>query len=310
MSQEYLEYWGLKRSPFQLAPDEDMMYLGGQYYECFERLLYAVNTNKGGVLLVSEEAGLGKTTLLLKLISELSDEYGELYRYSFLDHPTLTTAQVVSHIAAGMTGSRPDDDKFRNLMAMKEALTTLKKSGGKATVIVDEAHMLCDRKEVLQELRMLLNLTHDRQYLITVILSGQRPLWDTVKTIPEFWQRLPVKYYLVPLGVDEATALIGSRLDKAGLEGDREIFTQEAIQIIHRFSQGLPRTVVALADVALLIGHSYHARKIGFKEVSKAIHAMSGKDDRGGSLAYVAAPKAVSQQGTSFFKGFLRRIRA
>jgi type II secretory pathway predicted ATPase ExeA len=193
---------------------------------------------------------------------------------------------------------------------MKEALISLKKSGGKATVIVDEAHMLCDRKEVLQELRMLLNLTYERQYLITVILSGQRPLWDTVKAIPEFWQRLPVKYYLIPLGVDEAAALITSRMDKAGLEGDREIFTQEAIQIIHRFSHGLPRTIVALADVALLIGYTYHAKKIGFKEVSKAIHAMSGKDDRGGSLAYVASSKAVAQPEPSFFKGFLRRIRA
>jgi type II secretory pathway predicted ATPase ExeA len=309
VSQEYLEYWGLNRSPYQLAPDEDMMYLGGQYYECFERLLYAVNTNKGGVLLVSEEAGLGKTTLLLKLISELSEEHGELYRYSFLDHPTLTTAQVVSHIAAGITGTRPDDDKFKNLMAMKETLIDLKKSGGKATVIVDEAHMLCDRKEVLQELRMLLNLTYDRQYLITVILSGQKPLWDTVKTIPEFWQRLPVKYYLIPLGVDEAAALITSRLDKAGLEGDQEVFTQEAIQIIHRFAHGLPRTMVALADVALLIGYSYHARKIGFKEVSKAIHAISGKDDRGSSLPYAADPNIVSEPEPSFFKGFLKRIR-
>ncbi|HAR95341.1 MAG TPA: hypothetical protein DCR97_05185 [Deltaproteobacteria bacterium] len=308
MNQEYLTYWGLERSPFQLAPDEDMMYLGGQYYECFERLTYAVNTNKGGVLLVSEEAGLGKTTLLLKLMSELSEEYGDLYRYSFLDHPTLTTAQVVAHIAAGITGMRAEDDKFKNLLAMKEALISLKKSGGKATVIVDEAHMLCDRKEVLQELRMLLNLTHDRQYLITVILSGQRPLWDTVKLIPEFWQRLPVKYYLVPLGIDEATALISSRLDKAGLEGDQEVFSQEAIQIIHRYSQGLPRTMVALADVALLIGYSYQARKIGFKEVSKAIHAISGKDDRGGALPYVGGPTGLPHPETSIFRGFLRRI--
>lgn len=284
------------------------MYLGGQYYECFERLTYAVNTNKGGVLLVSEEAGLGKTTLLLKLITDLEEEYGDLYRYSFLDHPTLTTAQVIAHIASGITGVRPEDDKFRNLLTMKEALIALKRSGGKATVIVDEAHMLCDRKEVLQELRMLLNLTYERQYLITVILSGQRPLWDTVKVIPEFWQRLPVKYYLVPLGIDEAAALIVSRLDKAGLEEDREVFSHEAIQIIHRFSRGLPRTMVALADLALLIGYTYHARKIGYKEVSKAIHAMSGKDDRGGSLPYMASPGTVAQPETSFFKGFLRRI--
>ena len=75
VNSEYLHYWGLKKEPFHLAPDEEMMYLGGQYYECFERLLYAVNTNKGGALVVSEEAGLGKTTVLLKLIAEVKAEH-------------------------------------------------------------------------------------------------------------------------------------------------------------------------------------------------------------------------------------------
>ena len=103
MSSEYLDYWGLEKEPFHLAPDEEMMYLGGQYYECFERLLYAVNTNKGGALLVSEEAGLGKTTVLLKLIGELRAEYGDRLRYAMIDHPTLTVSQMVASIHAGLT---------------------------------------------------------------------------------------------------------------------------------------------------------------------------------------------------------------
>jgi general secretion pathway protein A len=307
VTSDYLHYWGLKKEPFHLAPDEEMMYLGGQYYECFERLLYAVNTNKGGALVVSEEAGLGKTTVLLKLIAEVKAEYGDRFRYAMIDHPTLTVPQIVASIHSGLTNTRPDDDKFRNLLAIKETLLELKRVGGRALIIVDEGQMLCERKDVLQELRILLNLTHGKEYLLTVILCGQRPLWNTVKAIPEFWQRLPVKYYLIPLTFEETRALIECRLSKAGLDDERDIFTTEALEIIHRFSKGLPRTVVALSDLSLLVGFSYQATKIGFKEISKAINAMSGK---GESLPYVTEKVAASPaEPDSFIRVIIKKIR-
>jgi len=125
MSREYLEYWGLNKDPFHLAPDNEMLYLGGQYYECFERLLYAVNTNKGGALLVSEEAGLGKTTILLKLIAEMEWNYGENFRCAFIDHPTLTISQLMSQISSSILSSEPHADKFHNLSKIKERLIEL-----------------------------------------------------------------------------------------------------------------------------------------------------------------------------------------
>ena len=65
------------------------------------------------------------------------------------------------------------------------------------------------------------------------------------------------------------------------------------------------------ADLALLVGFSYQATKIGFKEISKAINAMSGKGD---SLPYVAekvvaAPVETAEPDSSFIRGIIRRIR-
>jgi general secretion pathway protein A len=279
MSKEYLDYWGLKKDPFHLAPDNEMMYLGGQYYECYERLLYAVNTNKGGALLVSEEAGLGKSSILLKLVAEMRWDLGDEFRCAFIDYPTLTSAQLLSQIGSSLLLSEPHADKSVNLAKMKEQLTQLKMDGGKALIVIDEAHTLCNKPEVLQDMRMLLNLTHDKEYLLTLILSGQKPLWGAMKAVPEFWQRLPVKYYLQPLRLDETKNLVTCRLGKAGFDEDREIFSAEAFEILHRFARGLPRTIVALCDLSLLVGASYHAKQIGFKEISKAIHAMSGKGE-------------------------------
>jgi len=289
MSEQYIDYWGLKQHPFLLAPDSRMMYMAGQYFECLERLKYAINTNKGGVLIISEDAGLGKTTILLKLIDEMKEKYGEeLFRYALIDHPTINPDQMIAHITECICGFEPSSDKLKNLSMLKASLTVTKKRGGKNIIIVDEGQMLCGATDVLQELRMLINLTYEDEYLHTFILSGQKPLWNEIKNMPEFWQRLPVRYYFEPLRLEETKEMIKYRLFKAGIEDGREIFTNDAFEIIQRFSKGSPRTIIALADLSLLMGFSDHSIKISFKEMTKAINAMAGK---GESLPYVIEEK-------------------
>jgi len=285
MSEQYIDYWGLKQHPFLLAPDSRMMYMAGQYFECLERLKYAINTSKGGVLIISEDAGLGKTTILLKLIEEMREVYGDdLFRYAIVDHPTISPEQMIAHIAGSISGDKPLYDKLENLSLLKRSLTEVKMKGGRNIIIVDEGQMLCGAADVLQELRMLINLTCKDEYLHTFILSGQKPLWDEIRRMPEFWQRLPVRYYFVPLRLEETKEMIKYRLSMAGLENGREIFTSDAFEIIHRYSQGSPRTIIALADLSLLMGYSDRSLRISFKEITKAINAMTGKGD---SLPYV-----------------------
>ena len=279
MSEQYIEYWGLTHHPFLLAPDSKMMCVTGQYYECLERLKYAIYTNKGGVLIVSEDAGLGKTTILLKLLDEMKEEYGDAFRFAFVDQPALSPAQMIAQITGSITGAEPYEDKLKNLTMLRDALLEANGQGGKSIIIVDEAQMLCEAHDVLQELRTLINFTHNGQYLHTFILSGQRALWNTIKGMPEFWQRLPVRYYFIPLRIEETKEMVRFRLTKAGLEEGREIFDDDALEIIHRFSRGSPRTVIALSDLALLVGYTNHSSKITFKEVSKAINTMSGKGE-------------------------------
>jgi type II secretory pathway predicted ATPase ExeA len=296
MTEEYLRYWGLDHHPFLLAPDGNMMCVTGQYFECFERLKYAINTNKGGVIVASEDAGLGKTTILLKLIDEMKAEYGSHFRYALVDHPTLTADQMIGQITGLITGETPADDKLKNLTTLKNALIAGKMEGGKNIIVIDEGQMLCDERNVLQELRVLINLTHNNEYLHTFILSGQKVLWDTLQDMPEFWQRLPVRYYFTPLRFEETRELIRYRLNKAGLDVAREIFAEDAIEIIHKYSKGLPRTVIAVSDLALLNGYNDKTRRIGFKEVSKAINSMSG---RGESLPYIVADRREEAKETA-----------
>ena len=313
MIEEYIKYWGLEQHPFILAPDGRMMCVTGQYFECLERLKYAINTNKGGVLIVSEEAGLGKTTTIFRLIDDMREQYGDSFKFAYIDHPTLTPSQIIAYITGSIKNFKSNEknpsnltidfldnrmhivsdlqqggDKLKNLLVLRDALTEVKEQGGKSIIVIDEGQMLCGEEETLQELRMLINLTHNNEYLHTFILSGQKALWETIKNMPEFWQRLPVRYYFTPLRFEETRELIRYRLNKSGLDVAREIFTDDALEIIHKYSKGLPRTIIALADLALLAGYTDRTRKITFKEVSKAINAMTG---RGDTLPYLDTEK-------------------
>lgn len=319
--EEYIKYWGLEQHPFILAPDGKMMCVTGQYFECLERLKYAINTNKGGVLIVSEEAGLGKTTTIFRLIDDMREQYGDSFKFAYIDHPTLTPSQIIAYITGSIknfqsneknpsnltidfldnrmhivSDLQQDGDKLKNLLILRDALTEIKERGGKSIIVIDEGQMLCGAEETLQELRMLINLTHNNEYLHTFILSGQKALWETIKNMPEFWQRLPVRYYFTPLRFEETRELIRYRLNKAGLDVAREIFTDDALEIIHKYSKGLPRTIIALADLALLAGYTDRTRKITFKEISKAINAMTG---RGDTLPYLDVERKESDRESS-----------
>ncbi|MBI2876596.1 MAG: AAA family ATPase [Candidatus Tectomicrobia bacterium] len=278
MLPDYLTYWGLTRPPFSMTPDPAMLFLSAQHQECLMRLKYTIYGNKGGALLVSENAGDGKTSLLLRLVGDLQRELEGKTRVAFLDHPTLTPNQMIEEITRQFGVEGVSGDKVRNLSLLRAQLQQLHEEGYKAIVLVDEGQMLAHRPDILQELRILLNFCVADAFLLSFILSGQKPLEPAVRQMPEFWQRLPVRFFLRNLNLPDTRGLIRYRLKVAGLEG-KEIFTDTAYEGIYRFSQGCPRVICSVADLALVVGHSSYARRIDFTEVSRACADMNQSGD-------------------------------
>lgn len=278
MLTDYLTYWGLTKPPFSMTPDPAMLYLSAQHQECLMRLKYTIYGNKGGALLISENAGDGKTSLLLRLIEDLRKELAGKTRVAFLDHPTLTPNQMIEEIARQFGVDGASGDKVRNLSLLRSELQQLYEEGYKSIVMVDEGQMLAHRPDILQELRILLNFCVADAFLLSFIFSGQQPLEAPVRQMPEFWQRLPVRFFLRNLSLPDTRGLIRHRLRMAGLEG-REIFTDTAYEGIYRFSQGCPRVICSVADLALVVGHSSYAKRIDFAEVSRACADMTQTGD-------------------------------
>ena len=167
---EYLQYWGLNRTPFSLTPDPEMLYLSNQHRECLLRLRYAIESNKGGALLISEHAGDGKTSVLARLRKDLEKDYPAKNRVVFIDHPTLTVPQMIQEIGRQLDLKNLSRDKMQNLNRLKQHLLEFHQQGFICVLIIDEGQMISDRPDLLQELRILLNFCVADSFLLTFIL--------------------------------------------------------------------------------------------------------------------------------------------
>lgn len=103
-------------------------------------------------------------------------------------------------------------------------------------VVVDEGHLL-DR-EMLEEVRFLLNVRMDAQSPMALILVGQNELWDrlSLQANAAIRQRIDLQCKLPHYDRAQVGEYVRCHLNYAGTEND--IFSDKAIDEIYRFSSG------------------------------------------------------------------------
>ena len=69
----YMDYFGLAERPFTLLPDPDFLFWSRAHRRAFSVLEYGVIT-RAPITIVTGEVGVGKTTLVQKLLRSLDDD--------------------------------------------------------------------------------------------------------------------------------------------------------------------------------------------------------------------------------------------
>ena len=259
----YLDYWGLKKYPFENVPDPEFMYYAKEHEEALVRLLYIIKRNKGAALLTGE-VGCGKTTLSRVVIRHLPETDFDI---ALITNPSLDPLDFLREVLHqfGMnpeTSSKSDLINLLNthlLENMKEQKISL--------LIVDEAQLI--KPETFEEVRLLLNFQMDDRFLMTFVLIGQPELRDIIRGYKQLDQRIAIRYHLNPLGFTETADYIAFRLNKAGMV--KNVFDAQAVEDIYQYSEGVPRKINNVCDIALLIGFSIKAHEIDADIIQKVI---------------------------------------
>ena len=265
----YLEYWGLKRFPFENVPDPDFMYYSPEHLEALSRLLYAVKGNKG-IVLITGEIGSGKTTLSRVLIQHLPKEK---YDIGLMVNTTLAPLDFLREVLRSL-GLNPGDDLSKSSLLNlfhEKMLENLKQDRGNL-LIIDEAQLIS--RETFEELRLLLNFQLNNRFMLTVILLGQPELRSIVKDIEQLDQRVAMRYHLNAFNFYETLKYMGVRFAKAGLSGN--IITKQAAKCVYIYSKGIPRLINSICDTSLMVGFISKAKIVGSKIVREAVKDIAG----------------------------------
>ncbi len=260
----YETYWGLTEKPFRNAPDPRYLYLSPQHEEAYSRLVYGIGESLG-LVLFSGLFGCGKTLLLKKLAIDLEKER---YRTAYISNPQMSPEEILSHILYKLTSASEEGGKSGLLRGIEKALLDNYNDGRKSVIIIDEAHVI-DDPGVFEELRMLLNLQAQGDFLMSLVLSGQPEISDKIRNIKQIDQRVGIRASVENLEYEDTRRYISCRLSVAG--GKSGIFTDEAIETVFRSSNGIPRRINSICDLSLLAGYTGKLEKIDSDTVTDVV---------------------------------------
>jgi general secretion pathway protein A len=150
------------------------------------------------------------------------------------------------------------------------------RKGRTVTVIIDEAQNM--PLPTLESLRMLSNLETTREKLLQIVLVGQPELEAMLMRheLRQLRNRIALLAKIRPLTEKESLNYIQSRLDKVSLRKNNRIFTNEALRLIVKRAQGIPRTINILCDNALITGYGYQSSVITADIIKEIIADREG----------------------------------
>lgn len=253
----YEQFFGFRERPFDLTPNPRFVVMTAAHREALSNLNYGIASRKGITLLIGE-AGSGKTTMI-RTAMEQQQQHVHLVH---IQNPGLTRDEFVELLAARFDLSPAARASKASLLLELESLLVRRATEGETTVlIVDEAHSL--PLELLEEIRLLANIETNEQKLLSVILAGQPELSARLnsESLRQLKQRVALRCELRLLDLQETAAYLAGRIRAAGGVG-AQVFTRDAVALIHERSRGIPRTMNVLADNALLSAFAVGERPV------------------------------------------------
>ncbi len=264
----YLDLFRLKALPFRLSPDASFLYPSRPHDEARASMAAAVE-RPDGIVVITGDTGAGKTTVIEGFLATLDASVvvarlnqtqvtatgflqGLLVQFGFSPF-TMTHAEMLATIGA--------------FLAAQQA------AGRRVLLVVDEAQNLAP--DVLAEVARLSGFEGGAGQAIAIVLSGQPALADLLEApaVATTAARVRGHVRLAQLPSTEIGAYIQHRLDIAGADG-RTFFEDEALELIRRYTGGVPRLLNTLCDTALMQAWEQHSLPASAAHVRAAVDAL------------------------------------
>ena len=243
----YLKHYNLTLKPFEISPDPKFLWLGEKHNEALAAMKYGIMDNKGFISLTGD-VGTGKTTLVNALASSLGDNI----ILAKIPDPALKQLDFLNLTADALKMNKKFSTKGDFLIHLRHFLNDAYAHHKEVVLVIEEAQRF--DPERLEEVRLISNIDKPDKKLINIVFVGQNEFNSLLKENKALRQRISIIHKIEALQEDETEQYIMHRLKIAGSE--KKIFSTEAVGEIYSFSQGNPRLINIICDLALLTGYA------------------------------------------------------
>lgn len=202
--------------------------------------------NQQGLVVITGEAGMGKSSLIRLLYGDYSvaDDMVVAMVPSLAANRPFTLAKSICN-QLGVPAGRAMFDQMRNLEEFVFRLKADKNQ--KVLCFIDEGQVFDNY--MLETIRVMLNFETDSEKLMNFVMAGTPEMWDQIcKKRNKGLRSRAFSAQLLPLmTLEETRAMLDFRCD---LNGIKNPFDGGAIGNIHAFSGGVPRDSLILAAFA------------------------------------------------------------
>ncbi len=270
----YESFFGLKETPFSIAPNPHYLYMSKQHNEALAHLVYGVG-REGGFVLLTGEVGTGKTTICRCFLEQIPENTD----VAFILNPKLSSDELLATICDELSIAYIGDSMTIKdyVDFINERLLSSHAKGRHTVLIIDEAQNLAP--EVLEQLRLLTNLETHEKKLLQIVLLGQPELQEMFqrKELRQLAQRVTARFHLDALKLEEVEPYIMHRLAVAGAADPRAIFPRKTLKSLYQVTKGIPRIINLVCDRAMLGAYTKSQRFVDTRTLKSAAEEVLGK---------------------------------
>jgi general secretion pathway protein A len=280
--------YGVTENPFGLTPDPKFLYWSPALRQALQ--LFVRNQQRPeGILVVTGAGGTGKTALLQAFATIPAPRT----RLVSLSH-AVSSVEDLDVLLAQQLGRASDAQRLSPPRRQRHAwLRPRGQPRENMLVLLDNAHEWSER--LLAELAGFARLERPTYPVSHLILAGPLSLPDALMapSLASLRARLTGIGELAPLDLRDTQAYIQHRLTIAGCP-KASLFTPAAVEVIHRYTHGIPRAINQLCSQVLLAGGAAHVPRIE-AEIAHHVASRMGLHALASSRAAHAAPASESR---------------